>query len=127
MKTAFVWNAGGWWGSVGGGSLWLGLMSAAAVGADRPALGVASGAAFVILMGLGGWLWWHRDRMSAFAALEIWLAVASAAIAAVYVAALFGPEPRWGHDNWHMPWALLLLYPGMALVFWLRERQARRS
>ena len=79
------WNAGGWFGAQLGGSLWILIAGILALRLDTQA-GIAAIVLFGVANGLGSFLWTRRDGLSAYAGIQLLLAlVGTAGLAAVYV------------------------------------------
>ena len=79
------WNAGGWFGAQLGGSLWILIAGVLALRLDTQA-GISAIVLFGAANGLGSFLWTRRDGLSAYAGIQLLLAlVGTAGLAAVYV------------------------------------------
>jgi hypothetical protein len=121
------WNAGAWFGSLFGCTLWMLLLAGLAFERD-PASALVPSIAFALAAGLGGFLWSRRATLRAHTALQVQLAVtgllALAAIASVdRQLDLATLEGAWGGRQ---AYAALLVYPVLMVAFWMRERAARR-
>jgi hypothetical protein len=130
MLSAFQWNAGAWFGAQLGSTLWLLLLGVLFLWSGRPS-GAWALVAFVLSNGSGLLLWLRRDRVAAYPALQLLMAILGACNLLVFagfdlagdLAAVdphFASHPRW------LYWGLLL-YPALAFSFHLRERAARRG
>ena len=64
------WNAGGWFGSLFGGTAWMGLGGALALRQDAVAGGIALGL-FTAVVALGVGLWCQRDRRSPLRSIQL--------------------------------------------------------
>ena len=79
------WNAGGWFGTQLGGTLWI-LVAAVLVSARDPQTGMIVGAVFVAPNVVGSILWSRRARASCYSAIQTLLSVMGvASLLAVYV------------------------------------------
>ena len=72
-RTAFVWSAGGWLGAQLGSTLWMALLGLALLGRDVPSAVVCL-AGFALANAIGTALWRARERRSAYAAIQMFLA-----------------------------------------------------
>jgi hypothetical protein len=130
MPSAFQWNAGAWFGAQLGSTLWLLLLGVLFLWSGRLS-GAWALLAFVFSNGSALLLWLRRDRIGAYPALQLLLAVLGlcnlAAFAGIDLAGdLVAVDPHFAdHPRW-LYWGLLL-YPALALSFYLRERAARRG
>ena len=118
QRSHFQWNRGGWFGGQIGATLWLVclgvllLLQGVAAGAVPLVLGLAANA-------FGLLLWTRRERLAAYPALQMMIAAAGfAALVSMAVVARAHAEAT-TRDMW-----VLLVYPGLMLVFWLRERSS---
>lgn len=121
--SAFGWNAGGWFGAQVGASCWILLAAGMAWPVDA-GTAAALGAVFLgaNLAGLG--LWGARRRLAAYPAMQALIAVLWAASVVAVLVLKAGPAA--GAAVGEVPWTLLvLLYPGLMLMVWLKERAAR--
>ncbi len=129
QPSAFVWNAGAWFGSQCGSSAWLAVMGVYWLGKDPLAAGLCLGG-FLLINAWGFYLWARRDKLNAYAALQRLMLVFSVVAAAVIVVVnLRGhseppSEPTWAST--HLPYGLIALGPALMLVFYMREQSARR-
>ncbi len=127
--SAFVWNAGGWFGAQLGSTLWMLILGAAVLRRD------ATGG----LICLGGWaalnawgaiLWSRRGRLAAHAGFQLFLGAASLVFAAVVLAlrarGLSQHPFAGGAVSTYLPLWVLGLAPCLMLFFYLRERSVRR-
>jgi hypothetical protein len=126
---AFHWNAGGWFGSQLGGTLWLFVSGAVLLG-ERPRSGL-------VLLGcglganlLGLLLWASRRRLRAYRGLQLLVSVVcgSGLLATAWLdrsGELALLDPRVGAGT--MVLLLLGLWAGLLVLFAARERSARLS
>jgi hypothetical protein len=129
-RGAFQWNAGGWFGGQIGSTAWLLILG----GLLLPEEALAGTLVFlcgVLPNGIGLLLWSRRVRLDPYAAIQVLLASAGAfALIALLLLDFLGPEPLLDK---HFPgmakptYAMLLIYPGLMLLFHLQERAVRRS
>ena len=115
------WNRGGWFGSQLGSTLWLILLGALTVPADL-AIGCAVIACGLIPNAIGSWLWWRRDSIAPYPALQGLIGVtALCALVAMFLMQISGrADPQ-------LRLSFLLIFPGLMLMFHLRERASRSS
>ncbi len=121
---AFQWNAGGWFGSQFGATLWLLLLGGSVLAQGEPTRGL-----FVIGCGLaanavGYLLWQARDRLQPHSAIQMLIGACGVA-SLVGLLSLRGSEAARGavevpRDLW-----VLVVYPVLSIVFYLRERAVR--
>ncbi|MHC5054802.1 MAG: hypothetical protein ACYTKD_08800 [Planctomycetota bacterium] len=122
---AFRWNAGGWFGGQLGATLWIALLGVLLL-FDAPRLGALIVAFALAPNVLGVVLWRMRDRIRVYPALQLLIAVAGAFALFAFVSldvagrisALRAGEER------SVYW-VLLIYPGMMLMFHVKHRAAR--
>jgi hypothetical protein len=129
---AFQWNAGGWFGSQVGGTLWM-LVGAAVLLPRAPAAALVWLGSFTAANALGLALWARRDRLRPYPALQLLLAALAVLSAGnMIVADLAGqlPSLAGGGGQWSNPraaaYGALLVFPALMLLFWLKERSAAR-
>jgi NADH:ubiquinone oxidoreductase subunit 6 (subunit J) len=126
--TAFVWNAGGWFGAQLGSTLWMAILGFVLLAKDLPAAATAL-AGFALANAAGFFLWRGRARRSAYSGLQLFLLALALIVAAVVaVVQLRGASetPTSGVST-YLPWWVAGLAPILMLVFLLRERAARRQ
>ena len=125
VSPAFVWNPGAWFGCQVGCTLWLAILGGVLFPKDRlAAWGCLAG--FLALNAWGLYLWRRRDRSSAYAAIQRFLAGASVVIAAVVVlvnlrGVSLPPEPG-AFVPTYVPYWAIAVAPALMLVFRLRHR-----
>lgn len=129
-KSAFAWNAGGWFGAQIGSTLWLLILGAVLLPGDSlTAWACLSG--FLALNGWGWHLWHRRQHLGAHAALQRFLAAATAVIAGVVALVnargLSEPPAPGALVSTQLPYWVVGVAPALMLVFYLRERGARRK
>jgi hypothetical protein len=121
---AFRWSRSGWFGSQFGATLWWIILSVV-VFTQRKPLGLVLIAFAVIPNLIGIALWRRRHVLAPYPAIQILvttcgvfalLSLVSASVAGFSPASL-GMPPAW----------LLLMYPGLMVAFYSRERSARRA
>ncbi len=121
----FQWNRGGWFGGQIGSTLWLILLGGSLLMRGRSA-GAALLALGLIPNLVGTWLWRHRRTRSPYSALQLLVAVAGAcALVGLQVLSRSGLPPA----SLGLPsgFGLLLIYPGLMVLFHFRERAARKA
>jgi hypothetical protein len=127
----FQWNAGGWFGSQLGGTIWM-LIGAAVLLPAAPDVATVWLIGFTVANAIGAWLWRRRDRVRPYPAMQALLlaCVASglAALAALHALRpglrIHRPPGVWLADEpRHILW-LALMGCGLALSFHLLERRA---
>jgi hypothetical protein len=127
----FSWNAGAMAGTAVGASLW---MPATALASGWPVIGIAVALATACLILISAYLLWRlRQRISAFRGLMILLAIGFSATLLFFAAAhvldlsLVDGWPGGKRGSALSYSWVLLLYPGLAAWFWLRNRDASNS
>jgi hypothetical protein len=124
--TAFVWNAGGWFGAQLGSTLWTASLGLVVHGQDRAAAAAAL-AGFALANAAGLLVWRGRARRSAYSGVQLFLLALALIVAAVVaVVQLRGASetPTSGVST-YLPWWVVGLAPILMLAFLLRERAAR--
>ncbi len=129
-SSSFAWNAGGWFGSQAGCTLWLLILGLLVFQKDAVSGGVCL-ASFALLNAWGLYLWRRRGRLSAYAGLQRFLFAASVLIAVVvYVLNARGvaePPAPGAFVSTSLPYWVVAMAPALMLVFFLREHSARRG
>ncbi|MBW2232959.1 MAG: hypothetical protein JRH17_21440 [Deltaproteobacteria bacterium] len=121
-EGAFQWNRGGWFGSQLGATLWLVLLGALLLAQSKAVGGL------VVLFGLvpnliGLALWRRRHSLSPYPAVQGLIATCGlSALLAMLCIRTVGLGPSVDPPT---VW-LLLIYPGLMLVFHFQEQSARR-
>jgi hypothetical protein len=128
-RSAFHWNLGGWLGAQLGSTLWLFLLAFVTMGKDAGA-GLALFGAGLAANGVGFLLWTSRARLRPYVALQLLIAAIGASTLAAFLVLdakglLAGLDPRIASTRTY--YGLLAIYPGLMLLFALRERAARRA
>jgi hypothetical protein len=119
----FRWNAGGWFGAQLGGTLWLLLLGLILLPKDTlAAAGVL--ACFVAANVVGFSLWRLRDRILPYPALQ-WM-IAACGVASLVALAFLDSRPDSVEVAPAIPYWVLLIFPGVMLMLWLRQRSAVR-
>jgi hypothetical protein len=124
--AAFRWNAGGWFGAQIGATAWMALLGLLLL-LDAPGLGALVIAFALAPNVLGIVLWRMRDRIRPYPAAQLLIAVSAAfALAAFISLDVAGriPALRAG-SGWSVYW-ILLVYPGMMLMFHLQQVAAKK-
>jgi hypothetical protein len=124
----FQWNAGGWFGSQLGGTVWMLVAGAMFIPQPRVAAGVLA-LCFVIPNAVGCWLWSRRDRLAPYPSIQ-WLIIVMGVFAAIAFVTFHQSGPLMYLDFQPSPFPktlywLLLVFPAMMLMFHLNERGAR--
>jgi len=129
-RSSFAWNAGGWFGSQLGCTLWLLILGLVLLRKDAVAAWVCV-AGFVVLNVWGLYLWRSRVRRSAYSGVQRFLVVASVMIAVVVlvVNARGASEPPAGGSlaSTYLPYWAMAVAPTLMLIFLLRERFVARD
>jgi hypothetical protein len=125
-KTSpFQWNAGAWFGSQLGGTLWL-LVGSAVMLTSSPLSSSVWAASFALANALGLTLWASRGRLGMYSALQILLlGVGLVSLASMASADWCGQLPglMTGSPNPRLTaYAALLVIPGLMVMFWFKER-----
>ena len=125
----FQWNAGGWFGSQVGSTLWIAIVGMIHISIDaRVALFAVSFFVWANVIGL--FMWRQRTKLPPFPAIQLLLVVIGLASAGTLIVLdLFGRlaafDPRFGPGVPRSIYVLLLLFPGLMLRFYMMERRAR--
>lgn len=126
----FQWNAGGWFGSVVGTTLWM-LVVAGFLIANRQWLAVVPIGCFVIINSIAWVLWSRRGQRDPFSSLMILLASVGVAVPIALATIASGTPPLPTQMNWTSSAlgivAVVLLVPAMMAWFYILERRARQS
>ncbi len=128
----FQWNKGGWFGSQLGGTAWM-LVGAAVLLPRAPEVAAVWLAAFAVATAIGSWMWWRRDRLRPYPALQALLLVCGlsghTALIALHVLrpGLRISQPLGIHlaDEPQLILWLLVLIAGLMTWFHVLERGAR--
>lgn len=124
-SPTFVWNAGGWFGSQFGCTLWMLILGFVLLARDFLAAWVCI-AGFVVLNVWGLYLWQARARRRAYAAIQWFLLAASGVIAIVVVTVnvrgLSEPATAGALVSTYLPYWVVAVAPGLMLVFFWRQR-----
>jgi hypothetical protein len=128
--SAFAWNAGGWFGTQFGSTLWLLILAFVLFRRDAFA-GWTCIASFFVLNAWGFYLWRRRERLSAYGGLQRFLTAASVIIAVVvWVVNSRGlsesPTPG-AMVSTYLPYWVIAAAPALMVLFFLRERKVRRD
>jgi hypothetical protein len=128
--SAFAWYAGGWFGAQFGCTLWLLILGFVLFCKDVLAAWVCV-ASFLVSNAWGLYLWRSRERLTAYAGLQRFLLVASVIIALVVVVVNsrgLSEQPTQGSlVSTYLPHWVVVAAPAVMLMFFLRERKARRG
>lgn len=126
----FQWNAGGWFGAQVGGSLWMLLLGFTLLG-RQPGLGALC-LGLALLVNIGGFALWHfRDRLPPYPSIQalfVLVGIATLILLVTFDAtahlALLDPRYR---DNPRGLYLVLLMFPGLMLLFHVQDRAGRRK
>lgn len=129
-RSAFSWNASGWFGSQLGCTLWLLILGSVLLSKDALAAWVCL-ASFAVLNAWGLHLWRRREQLRAYAGLQRFLLAASVLIALVVVVvnargASVPPAPG-ALVSTYLPYWVVAAAPVLMLVFFLLERAGKRN
>jgi hypothetical protein len=120
----FRWNAGGWFGSQLGGTLWLLLLALLVFPKDALAASVVL-ACFAGANLVGIWLWRRRQRIAAYPALQGM--IAACGVASLIALAFLDSRPESPGFAPSIPYWVLLIFPAVMVVFLLQRRSAARG
>ena len=127
-SASFAWNAGGWFGGQVGSTLWLLILGLGVVRRDNLA-GLLAIGGFAALNLWGLILWRAREKVSAYTGIQGFLGAATAVVAIVVLVAQTRQiaPPRWPGDlvTHYLPTWVVLVFPGIMVLFWLRDKLAR--
>lgn len=121
---AFQWNLGGWFGAQLGATLWLAILGCVLVMQGEPAGWLLVACAFIPNL-IGTALWYRRNLLAPYPAIQTLLGVCGLAAAA----AMLGIRSSGlSTSEVGLPslW-FLLMYPGLMVAFLLQERSSRGS
>lgn len=130
----FQWNGGGWLGGQLGGTAWM-LAGAAVLAPHAPEVAAIWLACFSAANVVGGALWWRRDRLQPYSAIQALLAAcAIGGVIALTALHILRPglrinEPSWARmaDEPGAAFALLATVAFLMASFHFMERQARQA
>jgi hypothetical protein len=129
-SSAFTRNAGGWFGSQLGGTLWLLVLGVVVMPNDRLAASVCIGGC-AALNAWGLYLWRSRERLRAYTGIQRFLAVASLIVALVVLVLNYrgvsGPPTPGAPVSTHVPYWSIVVVPTLMLLFAFQERGRRRN
>ena len=128
--SGLTWNAGGWFGSLFGCTLWLFILGLALLTKDLPA--AATSLVGCALLVTWGWhIWGSRAKRSAYAGLQRFLAgctlVYTVVILTVNLRGASSPAFDSEVLSTYLPYWALGIAPLMMLVFYLRERSGAQT
>ena len=131
-EGCFQWNAGGWFGSQTGSTLWM-LVAAVVCVTGAPWASVTCVLCFIVANGAGTWLWSRRDRLRPYPAMQ-WLVgiVATTGLLAMISIRVFSPsgfEPSAGWTSEINRGILIMLVgaPAFLVYFAFLERSAKKA
>lgn len=130
-RGAFRWNAGGWFGSQLGSTLWLLILGVLLCARGKVLAGLVAIGCCAAANAFGTVLWTLRDRVAPFPAVEclvgvIWLFTLVALVAMDVLDAMEAVEARMAGGSWRLYW-LLFMFPGLMLMMYLMERANRKQ
>lgn len=134
-RAPFEWNAGGWFGSVLGGTLWMFLGSGALTAQGSSAAGAVWGACAMVGVGVGVVLWKRRESTAPHRAVQalLWALFALGVVAMASIdlsgAGAEADDALSGHGLFHgvAKYGFLLVFPVLSVVFAAREKNARAA
>ena len=128
--SAFAWNAGGWFGTQLGCTLWLLILGFVLFSKDALAAWVCL-AGFLVLNAWALYLWRSRKQLSAYAGLQRFLLAASVIIALVIAVVngrgLSEPPTPGALVSTYLPHWVIAVAPALMLLFFWRERKIKRG
>ncbi len=120
------WNTWGWFGGQLGSTVWLLVLGLVAL-AQGDVLGVVPIALCVLANIVGTLLWWARDRLAPFAALEVLLGtitlLSAVGVATILEGGLLGSSPDLPPGRWI--YLYLLVFPALMVQLWVIDHAAR--
>lgn len=122
--TTFHWSAGGWFGSLAGGTLWM-LIGAVLLFPQTPALSVVWLLGFAICNSVGLYLWRQRNRLRCYFAIQTLVACIGLVALLVWSTTLVpGADiaPMLGTSVQRGFLFITIFFPAIMLVFWWKER-----
>ena len=130
VRSALFWNAGGWFGTQLGCTLWLLVLGIVLLSKDSLSAGVCI-AGFVVLNLCGAYLWHRREQVSAYAGFQWFLFAASLIIALVVLVlnkrGVSGSPTSGALVSTYLPPWVVVFAPALMLLFFLLERKAKRT
>ncbi|MEM7476160.1 MAG: hypothetical protein AAF483_14290 [Planctomycetota bacterium] len=124
----FQWNMGAWFGSQIGGTAWL-LLGAGLLATRSVLMASIWFVVFLIANGIGSWLWFSRDRLQPYPAVQVLLLTCGlAGLMAWTSVVLLRPDfvPLMQAKSIWTGYICLLIFPGMMLSFHFKEAQPKR-
>ncbi|MBI3786207.1 MAG: hypothetical protein HY270_22700 [Deltaproteobacteria bacterium] len=126
--TAFQWNAGAWFGSQLGCTIWLLIYGMLSVAKDLWTAVLSIGG-FFVLNAWGVHLWRLRDRLAAYPAMQRFLLMSTPVVALLtFVANRRGVSqpPNPGDSvSTYLPYWIVLVCPALMLGMFVLERATR--
>ncbi len=126
--SPFQWNAGAWFGSQFGCTVWL-LAGSVVLYSTSPNVGFVWLGGFLLSAAMSVYRWTQRERLRAYVAYQrSLLLIGVVSFACIVMAHLAGQLPRlmWGNTSAALAaYAALLVFPSLMLRFHLREKAAR--
>lgn len=120
------WNTWGWFGGQIGSSVWLLALGIVAL-AQGGTLGLVPVGLFAVAGLVGALLWWRRDLLAPFPALEILLGtitvLSAAGVATILEGGLLGSGPGVPPGRWI--YLYLLIFPALMAQLWVADRARR--
>lgn len=120
------WNTWGWFGGQVGSTLWL-LVLGIVAAAQGDTLGLVPIALCLLANLIGTMLWWARDRLAPFAALELLLGtitvLSAAAVATILEGGLLNSSPDLPPGRW--VYLYLLVFPALMVQLWVIDHAGR--
>lgn len=126
----FHWNAGGWYGGQIGSSCWI-LLAGLLLLFKELVLGLILIVCFSLINLFGTMLWTRRDRIAPYPAVQCLILLNGVfafftIILVDHLERVSDLDPRYVNmPGW--VYAMLLMFPGMMLMFHLMEKQARKQ
>jgi hypothetical protein len=138
----FQWNTGGWFGGQIGSTAWM-LVGAALLAPQAPAIAAVWLLCFAVPNVVGTWMWWRRDRIRPYPALQLLLlSCLAGGLAALITLDAIRPEGVrleivWDAGHFRlvkMPWEAIrrgylvfLFVPALMVMWHFMERRMVRE
>ena len=125
----FQWNAGGWFGSQIGGTLWMLIVGVTTFG-RLPAFALMAIVLASLVNGLGIWLWSRRDRLAPYLGIQVLVGIV--ALATLTLLTVFDNT---GHlaeldtrfrNNPRGLYIILLMFPVLMGLFHFQNRSTKK-
>ena len=126
VQSAFQWNAGAWFGTQLGCTLWMGVLGLVVLSKNPPAAIVCI-VSFLLLNSIGLYIWRRRANLNAYIAIQIFLAAVTMATAVIVVLlnrwGVAEPAQAGALVSTELPFWAIAVAPALMVMFFFRQRQ----